>query len=423
MTTIDTTLTFPDPARPKFYRIRLDGKRLIRTAWTPGRKPRETVKELDGVHTHAFERCRDQKMREGFCRVADISGAARGDTVLEFLVPNRCSADAFDLSPDGRTLVVGTMLADAYGAEIHTVDIATGHRRLLHVEPPVTHPERVGKGQTFVHTVFFDADGERIIYALNGETLLLDPASGQRRALAGYEQFRSSSFNPFCVKPMWDVARHRLLVFDARDMVRVLDTAGSPLLEVCTTDSTTECRAGALSPSGRLLALYRPSRGVVYSHADALHDKTNEIEVWDIATGRRTARIPAPVTLAGARTLHRIGFDPTERLIVTNPNPAQGPCALSIDTGEGVWCFPDAHLTDRWATCYSWEYSSDGTTLAIGRRGATEIVDAATRVADPAFAYRPETGVTGRTYRVRISADNTLVASGGDCGRIVVRKL
>ena len=28
----------------------------------------------------------------------------------------------------------------------------------------------------------------------------------------------------------------------------------------------------ALSPSGRLLALYRPSRGVVYHHQDALHD-------------------------------------------------------------------------------------------------------------------------------------------------------
>ncbi|MET8005321.1 hypothetical protein [Nonomuraea glycinis] len=56
-----------------------------------------------------------------------------------------------------------------------------------------------------------------------------------------------------------------------------------------------------------------------------------------------------------------IGFDPTESLIVTNPDPVQGPCALSIDTGEVAWHFPDAHRTDRWDTCYSWAYAADRT--------------------------------------------------------------
>ncbi|MDG4791333.1 WD40 repeat domain-containing protein [Micromonospora sp. WMMD1102] len=427
VTPIDMTLTFPDPARPKFYRIRLDGRRLIRTAWTEGRKPRETVKYLDVSYDHEAEwacwKVRDKMMREGFCRVADVAGAARGDTVLEFLVPNRSSGDVFDLSPDGRTLVVGTMLKEAYGAEIHLVDIATGHRRLLHTEPPETRPEPLGKAQTFIHTVFFDADGERIIYALNEETRLLDPASGQQRTLAAYRQYQDAQFNPFCVQPVWDAARRRLLVFDAGDMVRVIDTDGSVLFEVCTKAGTTECRAGALSPSGRLLALYRPSRGVVYRHEDALHDPTNEIEVWDIAAGRLTARIPAPVPPAGARQLHKIGFDPTESLVVTNPDPVQGPCALSIETGELVWHFPDAYRTDRWDTCYGWDYSPDGATLAIGRRGDTEVVDAATRVADSAFERCPATGPTGRTYRVKLAADGTLLASGGDSGRILVRKL
>jgi hypothetical protein len=170
---------------------------------------------------------------------------------------------------------------------------------------------------------------KRIVYALNGETRLLDPVSGQQRTLAAYRQWKDAAFNPFCVRPLWNQDRTRLLVFDAADMVRVLDADGSPLWELCTTNSLTECRAGALSPSGRLAAVYRASPGVVYHHGDARHDTTNEIEVWDIAAGHLMARIPAPVD---GRTVHRIGFDPTERLIVTNPDPVQGPCALSIDT-------------------------------------------------------------------------------------------
>lgn len=420
MTTLDTTLSFPDPSQPRFYRIRLEGRRLIRTAWADGGRPRETVKDLevsdDFQAELAFANARDKKLREGFCRVAEVAGAARGETVLEFLVPNRCSADAFDLSPDGRTLVIGTTLKEAFGAEIHLVDIATGHRRLLHAEPS-------GNGQTFLHTALFDADGERIIYALNGETRLLDPATGRQRTLAAYREFKDARFNPFCVRPMWNRARTRLLVFDAGDMVRVLDADGSVLWETCIKAGTTECRAGALSPSGRLLALYRPSRGVVYHHQDALHDTTNEIEVWDLATGRLTARIPVPAPLR-ERQLHKIGFDPTESLIVTNPDPVQGPCALSIETGQVAWHFPDAYRTDRWETCYGWDFSPDGATLAIGRRADTDVVDTATRVADPAFKPSwPETGTTGRTNRVRISDDGTLVASGGDSGRILVRKL
>ncbi|WP_200827199.1 WD40 repeat domain-containing protein [Thermomonospora echinospora] len=348
-------------------------------------------------------------MREGFCRVADAADAARGDVVLEFLVPNRCPADAFDLSPDGRTLVVGTMLKEAYGAEIHLVDVATGRRRLVHAEPP-------GKGQTFLHRVLFDADGERIIYALNGETRLLDPASGRHQVLAAYQQYKDAQFNPFRMRPAWNRDHTRLLVFDHGDRVRVLDREWNTVFETHAEATLFECWDGALSPSGRLLALSR-SKGRQYDDSDPM---VTEIEVWDLEKGTVRQRIPIPV----GQPVNKVGFDPTETLVLACPWYDGGPGAYSLDTTTLAWHFSDPVQPDRWALCYGWDYSPDGTTLAIGRRACTDVVDTATREIDPAFRQSwPETGLTGRTERVRISADGTLVASGGDSGRILIRRL
>jgi hypothetical protein len=69
------------------------------------------------------------------------------------------------------------------------------------------------------------------------------------------------------------------------------------VLEVDLGSATTECRAAGISPSGKLLALYRVSRGLVYSHADAMHDDTNVVEA-----GWRREK-------SGERTLRRLGWD------------------------------------------------------------------------------------------------------------------
>lgn len=417
MTFIETTLRSSESSRQAFYRVTLDGRRLVRTAWTEGRRPRETVKDLDVKDDHeaerAFAKARDTKMRAGFCQVTDASGASRGDAVLELLVPNRCPADAFDLSPDGRTLVVGTMLKGAYGAEIHLVDVATGHRRLLHAEPPGTRPESSAKRQTFLHAVLFDAGGERIVYALNGETRLLDLATGRTRTVARYREFEDARFNPFRLRPSWNRARDRLLVFHAGDRVRVVDREWDTVFETSAPESGFECQAAALSPSGRLLALCH-GKGSVYSDTDPA---VTEVEIWDVEQGTVMSRIPVD------RPLHKVGFDPAETLLVANRVNVEGPCAFGLATGEPAWHFPDPYRTDRWADCYGWDYSPDGGTLAIGRRRHADVVDAATRELDPVLEPRPEMGSTGRTYGVRISDDGTLVASGGDSGRILVRSL
>ncbi|GAA2368791.1 WD40 repeat domain-containing protein [Streptomyces cuspidosporus] len=339
---------------------------------------------------------------------ADAAESARGAVVLDVEVPNQCSADAFDLSPDGRTLVVGTMLGDAYGAELHLIDVGTGHRRLIHAEPP-------GETQTFVHAVHFDAAGEHIVYALNGETRLFDPANGHTRILAEYREFKDAAHNPFRLRPAWDAARRRLLLFDAGDRVRILDQDGNDVFATSTKRPSTGCWAGALSPSGKLLGLCF-SRGSRYKEDDP---EVTEVEIWDIDRDTVLRRIPMD------HKPHTIGFDPADTLLVATTDSAAGPGAFSLETGELVWHFPHPFLSDRWATCYGWTYSPDGSTLAIGRRGDTDVVDAVTRRGDPAFARRPgdRGGGTGRTRTVRISADGTLLASGGDTGRIIVRTL
>ena len=73
------------------------------------------------------------------------------------------------------------------------------------------------------------------------------------------------------VRPSQDAARRRLVVFDEGSVVRVLDERGRTVAQVPTASPTTVCRAGAISPSGRLLALYRVSRDLVYGQADARH--------------------------------------------------------------------------------------------------------------------------------------------------------
>ncbi|GAA3766583.1 hypothetical protein GCM10022225_61150 [Plantactinospora mayteni] len=412
----DVTLTDPGSPKPRHCRLQLAGSRLTRTSWTGGSKPRETVLDFDDDHAaeRAFGQEKDKRLRGGFVLLRVPATAVPGDVVLETIAPNRSTSTAFDLHPDGGTLAVGTMLKEGYGAEIHLVDVGTGQRRLVQSEP-------AGDRQTFLHAVLFDADGTSLVFALNEQTWRLDLRTGEKRLLADYtrQSWSDRTLNPFCVRPAWDAARRRLLLFDSADRARVLDADGAELFELSTTARSTECRAGALSPSGRLLALYRPSRGIVYGHADAAHDQTNEIEVWDVDEQRLRTRIPVPPSLQ----FTVVGFDPTETLLVGNVNHAEGPCGVSIETGRLCWAFPDpTGRTDRWQTCFGWSYSPDGQLLAVGDRGhgALRLYRADTR--DPAEVV-PQGQDWQRVYRIVFSRDGGLMATGGDTGRLVVRRL
>lgn len=415
---VDITLVDPesDPTNRRYRRLRVADGRLVRETWTGQRKPRvTTVESVDERQTwNAFRKEKDRRLREGFVLVRDPSAASPGEVVLEWLSPHPSTSDAFDLHPDGGTLVVGTMLDQAYGAEIRLVDVATGRARVVHREPP-------GERQTFLHAVLFDADGTNLVYALNEQTWRLDLATRERRLLADYRRRHPAdeTMNPFCVRPTWDAARRRLLLFDADDTARVLDAAGGTLFELSMASPTTQCRAGALSRSGRLLALYRPSRGVTYRHADASDDTSNIVQIWDVDQRKLLSSIPFPHEIVP----RALGFDPTEELVVAAVRFAEGPCAVSVETGELVWAFTGAaERIGRWATCYGWAYSPDGKTLAVGgdRTRGVGLWSAATR--EPADVT-PQGEDRQRIHRLVHSADGRLLAAGGDCGRVVVRRL
>ncbi|MEE1753096.1 WD40 repeat domain-containing protein [Streptomyces sp. SP18CS02] len=400
MDTDEITLVHPGFPKPKNVRLWVDGGWLRRESRTGAAgTPRQSGKDHGSPDAArcALAKEGSKRMHDGFVLLRDPAEVAFGEPVLICAAPNRCSSAALDLHPEGHTVVVGTTFQRADGAEIHLIDVRTGIRQLVHTEPP-------GTRQTFLHTVRFDADGRGVVYALNGHTRYLDLDTGTSRALASYEEGRTANFNPFRVQPSWDRARSRLLVFDTGDRVRVLDDSGEPLLDLDVT-LRPSCRAGALSPSGRLLAL-----------AFDMHD----IEVWDVDSGRRVHRHPFPFPFdrspAGCG-VGSLGFDPTERYLIANGGYAEGPCLMALDTGRLAWAVPDPSRTDRWGTCYGWSFSPDGFQLAAGDRGTVCLRDAATGAKAPVQPFR--TG-TGRTHRVVFSDSGELLACGGDSGSIVV---
>lgn len=419
MATLETTLIHPGPGKPRFYHLTLDGGQLISRAWTGTNSGRRTVRDLgnldEGSAINTFAKLRDGKMREGFCYRADVETASRGDVVLGFIGLDNGPGDAFDLSPDGRSLVFGRMLYMVRGAEIFVMDIATGHRRLVHTIP--SH----GGDRTYLTAVLFHADGRRIIYVVNGRTVLLDPDTGQEEVLAAHTELDSPSFDKHHLHPTWSRDRRRLLLFDSGNRMRIVDKELSTVAEIAVPKSGFTCQTSALSPSGRLLALSRES--------DIEEDEptVTQLTVWEVDTGTVVRRFPV------GRPVHRewiprkrLCFDPAERIVIAGPASANGLDAFDIETGKPVWRLPDpGGLTNPWDYCYVCDYSPDGTDLVIGRRGELEVVDTETREPDPAFGrHWPQSGGTGNTIGVQVSTDGTLLATaGGGSGRIVVYRL
>jgi hypothetical protein len=389
----------------RLCRLSIEGLDLVTAAGAAGKPLKVTTRAFADAQAVriAYEKARREKLRDGFARVNDRERARPGEVVLEAFASSAGSGVLLDLSPDGRFAVTvgSTPKLTAFWVEI--IEVATGARRIV-------YEGSAGTRQGFVHTVLFDATGASVYLAVCDDTLRIDLATGVATTLVAIRDFHTPQFNPHVLRPHLDGARERLVVFDAGMVVRVLDREGRSLLDVSNVAPTSEVRAARISPSGRLLALYRVSRWLIYGHEDARRDTTSLVEVWDIDAGVVKATIPCK------EKLDAVSLDPADELLVVSWDYAQGPVAHDLATGEERWRFADPWRTDRLADAYCWAYSPDGSLLAVGR-GSTCLHEAATRAEIPLA----EAG-SGQTARVVFSADGSLLASaeGGCC---VVRRV
>lgn len=355
------------PTGQKRWRARIEGTSLVTEAVVGSRKPRETRKELgsDKAVREELERAVRKKMLEGYAYFRSPAGAAPGERLFAMRPPGGGDSSTFDVDPEARVVFVGAGRGDPK-AWLVRVDLANQRLEQMNVAPD--HPG----GQLFIHAAAVDAEGRTGFYALNNYTRELDFATGTERVVAGFKGHPETQFNSFCVKPGADAAHRRLLVLSPKDVLEVREIpSGRTLCEASVTSRTAECRSAALSPSGRVLAAYVASRHLIYQHADARGDETNEVRVFNVEDGSLIARVPMP------EEVYEVGVTPDDGAVVVTFERKRGPCAFDINTGKKRFAMSgeDRSL----AQCSAWAFSPDGSTLAVAGGGPeVRLLDART---------------------------------------------
>ena len=382
--------------KEKRFLVRVEKKTLIQTLFMAKGATKGSRKTFadEGEARREFDKAVRKKMRVGWVFRPPRDEWKVGSVVFECFAPGGGGGAVLDLSPDGAQVLTAHVGAGARGYEINVVDVRSGAWRPL--------VKAASSSQTFVHTALFDRRGG-VYFSLNEDTFHVNADGKGKRKVAGYREFSSAQFNPFVLQPHIDQSRRRLVVFDEKSRVKVLDVDDGErvVFEVSTHHATTECRGAGLSPSGKLLALYRPSRGVVYQHDDALHDTSNVVEVYDVDRGALKARLPF------AQKIDHVGLAPDDGSLVLTWEYAQGPVGVGFD-GTPLWQFDDDSRADRLDTAYTWAFSPDGSLLAVGR-GRPELYDARTR-SPVKLAGRHGY----RTQRLVFSDDGGLLAASTD---------
>lgn len=386
-------------------RLSVDGLDLVTASGPEGKALKSSTTSFPDAPSaiRGYDKALRAKLRDGFAYLRDPAETPVGGVVLHAFASGAGAGTLGDLSVDGRRAVTVGSDAKLTKYEVELVDVATGARETVLETSTATE-------QGFVHTVFFDATGEAVFVAARTETLRLDLGTRAVTRVAGYREGATAKFNPHVVRPHTDASRRRVVVFDEGTMVRVLDHSLKTLFAVCTDSPTTECRAAAISPSGRLLAVYRVSRGIVYGHDDARRDETCVVDVWEVDSGALRT------TLASAHKLERVGFSPDDTQLVVTREYAQGPVGIDLATGEERWRFDDPSRDDRLAIAYCWRYSPDGALLAVGS-GDVELYDARSRAPVPV-----ERVMGYRLRSLRFSGDGRWLMAAGD-GSLVVRRI
>ena len=393
------------PKATRVCRLTVDGVDVVTEAGDRGKALKTTKKRCATEQDArvAWEKAVRAKLRDDFAFVRPPSETPIGGITLCAFASGAGSGSLGDLSPDGRFAVTVGSDAKLTAYHVEVIEVSTGARRRVFERSGLTR-------QGFVHTVFFDAGGTSLYLAQMEETLRIDLATGDARRVANYAEHSTARFNPFVVRPHTDQSRRRVVVFDEGTYVRVLDRDDRPIFSVCTHDELTECRAARISPSGKLLALYRVSRGVVYGHDDAKHDATSVVDVWDVDSGALRKSLPMPTQIDA------VGFTPDDAALLVTEYYARGPIAYDLATGEERWRLRDPHTPEGLMHSHAWDFSPDRSLMAVGH-DETALYDAAT-LAPIALEHA---GMY-RTPVVRFSRDGALLASI-EAGLCLVRRV
>ena len=393
---------------PKYWRYELDTE-TSQVATFTGRDPerwKPRLKAFDALDAarRFVDKAIREKMRQGFVFVRPWEEAGHGEVVFAALAPDNSVSDALDLHPDGHTLALGTTKKEAKGAALYLIDSRTGQRT------EVTSFEAAGLQQTFLHAVLFDAAGDALYYALNGETRRHDLATGATDTLASFRDGHDARFNPHSVRPAQDKRRNRLLLFDRDDTVKVLEGGSTTLFSNRVGTDAASCRFGAISADGAWLLLYIASRHVSMGADTAAEGRVSEVEVWEVDSGTRLFSVPMGYNLA------KVDVSSDRSTMVMAHEFAQGPGLFELPSGREVYHCPEVGRTDRWATCHDWAWSPDESSLVVGARGPW-CLELTTRE-----VTHPQRESNQRSRRIFFSDDGRLLCEGGDGGEIVLRK-
>lgn len=366
----DKLLVLAGP-KPKRLRLRVDGSEIVQTTWNAKGQPKVARKAYadDDAAKAAFDKAVRKRLRDDYVVMGE--GHEPGDLVFEAFAPGGGGGAVLDMSRDGKRIVTATITSESmFGSKVEVVEVASGARRIL--------AEHAGGGdQQFLLAALFDRDGSAIYYVLNQDTYRVDLATGTRTQVAAG---RDRELNHHVVRPSFDAARERLVVFATGPIVRVLGVDAQVLLEVT---PPRECRGARLSPSGRLLAIL-------------LAGDPSEVQIWDVDSASHWE------TLTTAK-LHHLGLTPEDDALIVTRDYARGPVALEIPSGRELWS-----LAGEDTYTFGWAYSPDGSRLAIAGN-SLQILDARTR--------RVELDLVARAYRTAcpvFSSDGRRLAASID---------
>lgn len=373
----------------RFWTARCVGSKLETKTYLEGKTPKPSTKSLSDAYAsaRAYHKAVASKLRSGYVFRQDPGELEPRSICFAAFASGGGGGPVLDLSLDGTRALTAGHRGAPKAVWLETIDTDTGARHRI-------FEREVEQGQLFLHSACFDQSGRAVVLQLEQETFKLDIESGELSRIASYGRDDGSQFNPFVVRPHFDGGRRRLVLFDRGSVVRVVDEAGASLLEVDVSHATTECRSAAISHSGKLLALYRASRGLIYGHDDAKHDSTNVVELWDIDGGELRK------TFEFKELLDSVGLDAHDQLLMMTRKDLRGPILVELATGRELFEFD--------AVAYTWAWAPDGSMLATaGHALRLWAVRGLGR-----FEEIPiEDALPGRIMHVSFSSDGGLVAS------------